>query len=107
MLPDPVIEHLAHAHTDWERLFGDIRAFVETLPEETPSMLEGVSELDAPVLVSAVDRDDLFPLTVPLTLHRRLPNARLAILPGRHHALPRAPLSRLATELYGFFNAFT
>mgnify|MGYP006275921341 CR=1 FL=1 len=102
-LPPSVAQHLASVHTDWVQLFADMQAFVRTLPEETPAMLDSVAELDLPVLVSAVDQDDLFPLTVPMTLHRRLPDARLAILPGTRHALPQAPLSRLATEVYKFF----
>lgn len=104
-LPSAVVARLSRVHANWKSLFADMRAFVKTLPERTPDMLSGVAALDTTVLVSAVDQDDLFPLTVPLTLHSRLPDARLAILPGEHHALPRAPLSRLATEVYGFFQA--
>jgi methylmalonyl-CoA epimerase len=94
---------LAAAHSDWKQLFAATQDFVEQLPALTQEMLDASAALDHPVLVSAVDEDDLFPLETPLTLHRQLPNARLAILPGRRHALPDAPLSHLADLLREFF----
>jgi methylmalonyl-CoA epimerase len=94
---------LAAAHSDWKQLFAATQDFVEQLPALTQEMLDASAALDHPVLVSAVDEDDLFPLETPLTLYRQLPNARLAILPGRRHALPDAPLSRLADLLREFF----
>lgn len=91
------------AHTDWKRLFATMRDFVKTLPAETEGMLDAADRLDVPTLVSAVDRDDLFPTDAPLTLHRRLPDARLALLPGDRHALSEAPLDVLAPLLRDHF----
>ena len=102
-IPPPVADRLEAIHTDWKQLFTDMRTFVKTLPGETSDMLEAVAALDTPVLVSAVDQDDLFPLAVPMMLHRKLPNARLTIVPGTRHALPQAPVGRIAAELYYFF----
>lgn len=102
-LPSAVAKRLEAVHTDWRQLFADMRTFVKTLPGETSDMLEAVAALDSPVLVSAVDQDDLFPLAVPMMLYRKLPNARLTIVPGSRHALPQAPVGRIAAELYYFF----
>jgi methylmalonyl-CoA epimerase len=101
----PSADRLAGAHTDWQRLFRALQPFVHALPSLTQEMLDTIAQLKPPTLVSAVDRDDLFPMDAPLTLHRQLPNARLAILPGDRHALPQAPLGRLAEELQRHFLA--
>jgi methylmalonyl-CoA epimerase len=90
------------AHTDWRRLFRALPPFIATLPGHSPAMAEAARAATHPTLVSAVDRDDLFPLDAPLGLHAALPNARLAILPGRRHALPQAPLDRLAATISAF-----
>ena len=65
---------------------GRMARFVATLPEG-PLHEADLQQIRQPTLVSAVDRDDLFPLDHPLRLHRALPNAHLAVLPGSRHAL--------------------
>jgi methylmalonyl-CoA epimerase len=90
---------LAAIHTDWQRTFAAMRRFVRSLPAKTEAMLDATRQFTHPTLVSAVDRDDLFPLDAALTLHRALVNSRLAVLPGDRHALPQAPLDRLSLEL--------
>jgi pimeloyl-ACP methyl ester carboxylesterase len=95
-------QHLEEAHTDWRRLFAAMRPFVETLPSHADTMAETARTTRHETLVSAVDRDDLFPLDAPLGLHRMLPQSRLAILPGRRHALQQAPVNRLAAAVTDF-----
>jgi pimeloyl-ACP methyl ester carboxylesterase len=100
-----IADRLDAAHADWEALFEHMQDFVSRLPSLTQEMLGAAGRIDHPTLVSAVDRDDLFPLDAPRTLHEQLPNARLAILPGNRHALPQAPLSHLAALLRDHFGA--
>ena len=57
-----------------------------------------------PVLVSAVDEDDLLSLGVPFSLHRALPQSTLAILPGTRHtfrAVDPALYARLLMQHFG------
>jgi methylmalonyl-CoA epimerase len=97
-------QQLDTVHTEWQRLFRQIQDFVRSLPALSEAMLNATETITHPTLVSAVDRDDLFSMEAPLTLHRALVNARLAILPGDRHALPQAPLDRLADELRNHFS---
>lgn len=89
-------------HENPERLFRELRSFIETLPVASEPMWHTLSEVTAPTLVSSVDRDPLFDLDVPRTLHEKLPNAQLAILPGAAHSLTEAPLSILASLVRNF-----
>jgi len=98
-------ERLDQAHPDWRALFDQLQTFVRQLPALTKQMQDATETVSHPALVSAVDRDDLFPLDAPLSLQRHLPNARLAVLPGDHHALPQAPIAQLAGLLNDHFGA--
>jgi pimeloyl-ACP methyl ester carboxylesterase len=98
-------EQLAALHTDWKQLFRRMRAFVAELPDQSPAMIEAVSDIEHPTLVSAVDEDDLFSLDVPIGLHGLLPNSHLALIPGRRHALQDVNIDTLAPLLRQHFNA--
>ncbi len=102
-VPPHVAQSLETAHVNWTRLFERTAAFVHTLPAQTDAMRERMEALSAPVLVSAVDRDDVFPLDAALDLHRRLPDARLALLPGTRHALPALDLDAYVPLLLNHF----
>lgn len=86
-----------HAHP--ERLFRQLRAFVETLPAASDALMNALPEISTPTLVGAVDRDPLFDLDDARALHAHLPNARLAVLPGERHSLAQVPLDSLAALL--------
>lgn len=91
-------------HSDWPSLFHRMRMFVATLPAHSEAMHRIVSTLDHPTLVSAVDRDDLFPLDAPLTLHAELPSSTLALIPGDRHALQHVSLALLTPLLRHHFD---
>lgn len=90
-----------HEHS--ARLLRQLRAFVDTLSTASRAMTDTLSDISAPTLVGAVDQDPLFDLDSTRLLHRQLPGSRLAILPGTHHSLTRAPLSLLAPLLRTHF----
>lgn len=100
---DRLVQHLSAHHNNWDRLFRQMHGWVATLPKQTPNMQAMAREVTVPTLVSCVDRDDLFPLSETLTLHALLPDARLEVFRGSHHALPLAPLDRLAPTLTEWF----
>lgn len=106
---DHLVQHLSAHHNDWDQLFRRMHDWVATLPEQTPEMQQMAREVTVPTLVSCVDRDDLFPLSETLTLHSLVPDARLEVFRGTHHALPLAPLHRMAPTLADWFgeNAHT
>lgn len=90
-------------HEQPARLLQQLRSFVETLPDTSETLSTILPNLVAPTLVGGVDQDPLFGPDTPRALHRALPNARLAILPGEHHSLTDAPLSLLAPLLTRHF----
>lgn len=98
----PVAEVLGRHHGDWQALFRRTAAFVRTLPElaERVPLLQ---EVDVPVLVSAVDRDPLFPLEAALALYRLVPQSRLTVLPGSSHRLHGVQVRSYAELLHAFF----
>ena len=65
---------------------GRMGRFIQTLPEG-PLGETDLARIPHPTLVSALDRDDLFPLDHALRLYRTLPDVRLAVFPGDRHAL--------------------
>jgi len=89
-------------HGDWDALSEALRTFIEQLPGAALRLRRQMQTVDQPVLVSMVDADDLFPLQAALTLHNALPNSRLAILPGQHHALQRQHIAPLADQVRRF-----
>lgn len=96
-------DRLQARHIAPERLVEHLRSFVETLPDASARLGDALPNLAAPTLVAALDRDPLFGLDASQALHRALPNARLAVLPGDTHSLPRAPLRLLAPLLTRHF----
>ena len=92
-------DNLTARHDAPERLLPALRAFIGTLPAATERMVSTLEAIDAPTLVAGLDRDPLFDLESTRTLHRHLPDARLAVLPGDSHSLPDAPLDVLVPLL--------
>jgi methylmalonyl-CoA epimerase len=91
-------------HDSTARLLEQLRTFVQTLPDASDELAQGLPKLSTPTLVGAVDRDPLFGPEAPQALHQQLPNARLAILPGEHHNLAKAPLPLLSSLLKQHFS---
>ncbi len=91
-------------HTDWAALFRRMQDFVATLPAHSAIMRQIAASLDHPTLVSAADRDDLFPLDTSVALHSHLPDSRLAVIPGDRHALQALDLDLIAPLLHKHFS---
>lgn len=96
-------EQLDRLHADWRTLFRRLRAFIASLPDRAGALTDMAVQVHHSTLVSAVDRDDLFPLEAPLHLYRQLPNSRLALIPGEQHALPAVDLNVLMALLRTHF----
>ncbi len=92
-----------HEHSD--RLFPALRSFIATLPDKSDAAQETLRTVEHPTLVTALDDDPLFPLDAATTIHQRLPNARLSVLPGSQHSLRHAPLAALTSLLHQHFAA--
>ena len=92
-------DRLSGYHENWRYVFDAMHDWVATLPEQTAGMRRMAEAVEAPTLISCVDRDNLFPFSSTLTLHDAIPESRLAVFPGEHHALPLAPIDRLADTL--------
>ena len=90
---------LATEHQDLDALFAALRAFVEPLPSQSARLHETLSAVTAPTLVAGLDDDPMAPLDAVRAVHRALPAARLAVLPGTQHALSAVPTDLLASLL--------
>jgi methylmalonyl-CoA epimerase len=99
----PRVDRIRTRHEQPARLLQQLRAFVETLPDTSETLSTILPDLAAPTLVGGVDQDPLFGPDTPRALHRTLPNARLAILPGEHHRLSKIPLPVLTPLLHQHF----
>ncbi|PSQ84349.1 MAG: methylmalonyl-CoA epimerase [Bacteroidetes bacterium QS_1_65_9] len=97
-------ERLRAHHSFPTRLLQRLQSFVKTLPDASGELAPGLSDLSTPTLVGSVDQDPLFGPEAPQALHQQLPNARLAILPGEHHDLAKAPLPLLSSLLKQHFS---
>ena len=78
----------AHGADYWKVLRGVFRSFTEN-PQELPFQPADLAAITSPVLVLHGDRDPYFPVNIPTTLYRSLPNAELCILPNTGHGLPQ------------------
>ena len=92
-------QRLRALHGDWKALFARTADFVRTLPDRSADMAAAAVQIQHPTLVSAVDRDDLFPLGATQRLHALLPQGRLALVPGARHAFQRLDLDLYAPLL--------
>jgi pimeloyl-ACP methyl ester carboxylesterase len=66
---------------------------------ELPFLPDDLRPITCPVLVLHGDRDEFFPIHIPVTLYQALPNAELCILPATDHHPP--------VERPAWFNAIT
>ncbi len=99
-----IAQRLEEFHDNWRHLFARVNRMILDLPSHRQTQ-HALHRIDHPVLVSAVDRDDLLPLGVPFSLHRALPNSTLAILPGTRHAFRDLDPVLYARLLVPYFNA--
>lgn len=98
----PLAERLDAEQPSWRARFARMSAHIADY-EHGPLRDADLAQITAPVLVTAADRDDLFPLAAALRLHAHLPEARLAILPGTRHSLRAVDLptyARLTTDFF-------
>ena len=82
-----------------EALFAALRTLVEPLPSRSARLHDALPSVTAPTLVAGLDDDPMASLDAVRAVHRALPTARLAILPGRRHALSAGPVDLLAPLL--------
>jgi pimeloyl-ACP methyl ester carboxylesterase len=47
-----------------------------------------LGKIACPTLVMHGDRDEFFPVKVPMAMHQAIPGSQLCILPGAGHGLP-------------------
>lgn len=85
----------------WQAMLSAIGAAADP----SNSWFDSVGRVEQPVLILNGDRDRCFPLEHQVLLYRKLPNARLAILPmaghAAHHQFPRVS----ATFIHEFLSA--
>ena len=79
--------HRALGSDHWRVVLGDFIAMFERTDLDDFSEPDSLSQISAPVLVLHGDRDEFFPIELPVELYRRLPDAELGVLPQSGHEL--------------------
>src|SRR5215831_13832868 len=91
-----------YAHHDhgplWRSFLTEQRALVRELDDLTASL----SEITQPVLLMADARDTIIPVRATRRLAAALPDARVELLNGPGHHLPRRAAPRIADAIAGF-----
>jgi pimeloyl-ACP methyl ester carboxylesterase len=85
-------------HPLWRTFLAEQRALVRELDQLT-SLLPGIR---APVLLLADPRDKVVPAQTARRLEQSLPEARLQLIRGSGHDLPRRAPGRVANAITGF-----
>lgn len=80
-------ERLAAQHQRPKTLFQALQDFVETLPSTNEDRADTAADISHHTLVAGLDADPLFSIEDTQAVHDHLPNARLALLPGRSHRI--------------------
>lgn len=68
---------------------------------------EELSLISTRTLIVHGDRDDFFPVDIPVNLYRSLPNSRLWIIPGGDHVPIYDPIVPFAATVMRFLNPLT
>ncbi len=92
-----------HGPDNWTSLFERMKSYTVEI-KSLQARYKRAARVNLPTLVSAVDEDDLFTIDSPVRLFKTLPDARLAILPGKRHALQNVNLDVLVPLLLRHFN---
>ena len=72
-------------------------------PGELPFTPDDLSRITCPTLIIHGDRDDFFPVTIPVTMYQAIPRSQLCILPNcRHGLLGEISLAVFTTILLDF-----
>lgn len=71
-------------------------------PGELPFTPADLAKITCPTLILHGDRDNYFPLDIPLTIYRSIPNADLCIVPKTGHMLPVQSPELFLTSLVEF-----
>ncbi len=77
----------AHGPGYWRVIADAFEAFTRD-PKELPFQPEDLAAIRQPVFILHGDRDEFFPVDIPVAMYQALPAAELCILPDTGHGLP-------------------
>ena len=84
---------------DYADVLLDLWATSVLRPDELPFTPDDLGKISCPTLIMHGDRDDFFPVHIPVTMYQAIPNSQLCILPNCHHSLPRETSLALFTTI--------
>jgi pimeloyl-ACP methyl ester carboxylesterase len=93
--------HAGHGHPLWSTFLTEQRALLRELDE----LEDALPSVRAPVLVLADPRDTIVPFETARRLVRALPDARLQVVEGAGHHLPRRAPEAVADAIVAFLAA--
>jgi len=91
-----------HAPQNWELLLHRTAGLLEALGRGEGLAAEDISQIEIPVLVMLGDSDKMVSIEETVDLYKRLPQGRLAILPGTPHPIESLPVEVFAALAFPF-----
>ena len=76
-----------HGQDCWKKHSEAFRNFALN-PQELPFQPANLEQIPVPVLILHGDRDEFFPVYIPVTMYQSIPDVELCILPCTTHSLP-------------------
>ena len=99
---EDLVQYLEEMHgPEWPGLFERMQEYTRLLPAYSKKTDPG--KVTIPTLLSAVDKDDLFPVSNIVALAQALPGCKLAVIPGQRHAFQSVDLDILLPILKKHF----
>jgi pimeloyl-ACP methyl ester carboxylesterase len=90
-----------HGEDCWKMQWAAFRNFTKD-PLELPFQPADLAGIPLPVFVLHGDRDEFFPVYIPVTMYSALPRAELCILPNTGHGLPSEQPDLFSTLILRF-----
>lgn len=93
---------LRHAPNNWKDVLGKTKEMLIAMGNNNPLKEADYSTITNPVLVMLGDRDKMVLLEETVNVHKALPNAQMAVLPGTPHPLEQVDMEQLAFQIKRF-----
>ena len=94
-----------HAPVDWKELLYKTACLLTAMGKDNPLKEDDYSSIVQPICLMLGDRDKMVGLDETVEVYKRLPNARLAVLPNTPHPIEKTDPEHLAFEIKCFLKS--
>jgi pimeloyl-ACP methyl ester carboxylesterase len=92
-----------HQPKDWKVVLQKTGQLLKDLGEDPLLSADACHDIQAPTLLMLGDRDKMVSQEETVAIHKSIPNAQLAILPGTPHPIEQVDMSLLTSQLRHFY----